>query len=230
MTWFFNIHKIHKVWLDLIRFTQLFWNWFEKKYLFFLSRSNNLVCYAWQVNQLICSALLIESFIQPPVCVVSPVYDAVFVQVFHRREDLTSVAAHLPLLQPLPLTDPVHQVSSCTELHGHVVTVLRLQGLRHTDKHTHSYSCTVHMNRTSLFLTSLCNAVTVFGLYMHFWWFVCEHWCIWICEFILDFSTSRRTTMWGCRTIWWIRGSLFMFFSTYESCRAFFLSITLMAT
>lgn len=29
--------------------------------------------------------------------------------------------------------------------------------------------------------------------------------------------TSSRTTMCGCRTIWWILGSRFMFFSTYES-------------
>lgn len=61
----------------------------------------------------------------------SPVYDAMFVQVVHRREDLTGVAAHLLLLQPLPLTDPVHQVSSSTQLHGHVVAVLRLQSLTH---------------------------------------------------------------------------------------------------
>lgn len=60
------------------------------------------------------------------------------------------------------------------------------------------------------------------------------HWWRW--QYILSRSvlfsvfTSRRTTMWGCRTIWWIWGSLFMFFSTYESWRAFFLSITLMAT
>lgn len=61
----------------------------------------------------------------------SPVYDAMFVQVVHRGEDLTGVAAHLPLLQPFPLTDPVHQVSSGTELHGHVVAVLRFQSLTH---------------------------------------------------------------------------------------------------
>lgn len=44
------------------------------------------------------------------------------------------------------------------------------------------------------------------------------------------FFTSSRTTIFGCRTIWWILGSRFMFFSTYESWRAFFLSMTLMAT
>lgn len=61
--------------------------------------------------------------------VASPVHDAVFVQVIHRREDLAGVAPHLPLLQPLPLTDPIHQVSSGAELHGHVVAVLCLQSL-----------------------------------------------------------------------------------------------------
>lgn len=64
-------------------------------------------------------------------------YDAVFVQVFHSRQDLSGVAAHLPLLQPLPLTDPVHQVSSSTQLHGHVVAVLRLQSLTHTHTGIH---------------------------------------------------------------------------------------------
>lgn len=74
------------------------------------------------------------------VCAVSPVHDAVFVQVLHRRQDLTGVASHLPLLQPLPLTDPVHQVSSGTQLHGHVVAVLCLQSLTHTQLSM----CTLH--------------------------------------------------------------------------------------
>lgn len=74
------------------------------------------------------------------VCAVSPVHDAVFVQVLHRRQDLTGVASHLPLLQPLPLTDPVHQVSSGTQLHGHVVAVLCLQSLTHTQL----FMCTLH--------------------------------------------------------------------------------------
>lgn len=74
-----------------------------------------------------------HSVCDPPVCVCadSPVYDAMFVQVLHCGQDLSGVTPHLPLLQPLPLTDPVHQVSSSTELHGHVVAVLRLQSLTH---------------------------------------------------------------------------------------------------
>lgn len=73
-----------------------------------------------------------DAEVQRAAGVVSPVHDAVLVQVIHRRQDLTGVAPHLPLLQPLPLTDPVHQVASGTELHGHVVAVLRLQSLTHT--------------------------------------------------------------------------------------------------
>lgn len=59
-----------------------------------------------------------------------PVHNAVFVQVIHCRQDLPDVAPHFPLLQALLLADPVHQVSSSAELHGHVVAVLRLQSLK----------------------------------------------------------------------------------------------------
>lgn len=61
-------------------------------------------------------------------------HNAVFVQVIHCRQDLAEVAPHLPLLQTLLLTDPVHQVSSGAQLHGHVVAVLRLQSLEHTHR------------------------------------------------------------------------------------------------
>jgi len=105
------------------------------------------------------------------VCAVSPVYDAIFVQVLHCRQDLSGVAPHLPLLQPLPLTDPVHQVSSSTELHGHVVAVLCLQSLTQTVIH-------VHTNETSLFNSSkydspnfqskICICIFVFVYYYFF--------------------------------------------------------------
>lgn len=59
-----------------------------------------------------------------------PVYDAMFMQVLHCRQNLPGVAPHLLLLQPPLVTDSVHQVSSCTQLHGHVVAVLGLQSLQ----------------------------------------------------------------------------------------------------